>query len=301
MNFSNYEQSILIVDDEKSNRNILTELLSPVARIILAKNGEQALKKALQHKPDLILLDIIMPDIDGFEVMTSLQSHPETQHISVIFITGFHDEFAEEEGLSLGARDYVTKPFSNAIVMARVKTQLELKKKEHQLHLLANTDILTGINNRRQYETLFEKEWNRCWRSQKPLSYLLIDIDYFKKYNDSLGHSAGDETLTKVAECLESSLDRPADFVARYGGEEFVIILPESDLTAAEHVSKKLCDNIFNMKIEHPKSPHKFITISIGATSTIPSEEFNKNKLLNKADDLLYGAKDKGRNQYICG
>lgn len=300
MDIPNLEQTILIVDDEKSNRNVLRELLSPLAKIILAKDGEQALSKTKQHHPDLILLDIIMPKMDGFEVLKTLQNDPGTKNIPVIFITGLNDISGEENGLSLGARDYVTKPFHHAIVMARVKTQLELRMKERQLRELANTDILTGINNRRHFEDLFEKEWNRCWRSQSALSILMIDIDYFKPYNDTLGHQAGDKTLTAVAQALKNSIKRPGDFVARFGGEEFIVVLPDSDKSAAINVAQQICENIRALKINHPKSFTDIITVSLGGSTAIPDNDYKHNNLVGLADERLYQAKAEGRNRFIC-
>lgn len=294
------KQTILIVDDEKTNRNVLRELLSPIANIKLAKDGEQALSKVLQHKPDLVLLDVIMPKLDGFQVLETMQTDPSTKEVPVIFITGLNDNQGEEAGLSLGARDYVSKPFHPAIVMARVKTQLELRLKEKQLKALANTDILTGINNRRRFEYLFQKEWNRCWRSQSPLSLLIMDIDNFKAYNDTLGHPAGDQTLTAVAQTINETAKRPGDFAARYGGEEFVVVLPESDKSAAINVAQQICENIRNLNIEHPSSVSDVVTLSIGGSTTIPDNDYTHNLMISQADERLYQAKKEGRNRFIC-
>ena len=234
MNLINTEFTLLIVDDEKQNRLLLTELFGTTYKIIQAKNGVQALEKARQHRPDLILLDVLMPEMDGMGVLRELKRDDATRLIPVIFITALDSATDEENGLNLGAVDYISKPFHPPIVRVRVRNQLQLVHQRRLLEQLASLDGLTGIPNRRQFDATLLKEWHRCQRNQQPLSLIVADVDFFKKYNDALGHAAGDRVLQEVAATLRQAARRPGDLVARYGGEEFVLLLPETDATSAQ-------------------------------------------------------------------
>ncbi|MDP2903378.1 MAG: diguanylate cyclase, partial [Methylovulum sp.] len=231
---------ILIVDDDPTNVRILAEILNPFYRIKVANNGADALEVAQRDQPDLILLDVMMPEMDGFEVCRRLKANSQTQKIAVIFVTAKNTSADEEFGLNLGAVDYITKPFIISIVKARVSTHIRLKQQADLLESLALLDGLTHISNRRRFDETLASEWKRAKRDETPLSLLMIDIDNFKQYNDFHGHGAGDICLQRVAAELSKALSRPGDLVARYGGEEFVVILPDTPLNAALQIAESL-------------------------------------------------------------
>jgi len=291
------KQKILIVDDMPSNIKILGTELQEDYDIYIANNGEKAIKVAEDILPDLILLDIMMPGIDGYEICNRLKNNSAVHKIPVIFITAKNTEEDEILGLSVGAVDYITKPFRLPIVRARIKTHLELKRKSDLLENISSRDGLTGIFNRRQFDLVIETEWNRAIRHARQLSVILLDLDYFKLYNDNYGHLAGDECLKTVAEALSANLKRATDFVARYGGEEFVIVLPETPPEEAFFIGEKLRKVIEGLKIEHKYSAvSNYITISAGAATTVPTSSVEYLVLPEAADKALYEAKQAGRN-----
>jgi len=294
-------QSILIVDDMPTNIEILNEILGNDYEILFATNGEDAINIASNVSPDLILLDVVMPDIDGYEVCRRLKSNEKTKDIPVIFITSMDHEEDESKGLNIGAIDYITKPISSSIVKARVRNHLELKTYRDYLKNLSTMDGLTGIPNRRRFDEVIDLEWRRARRNQTPLSLLMMDIDYFKAYNDHYGHIAGDDCLVIVAKAIASVIRRPADFVARYGGEEFVVLLPETDNSGAAQMATRVQEKMKMLAIPHEYSPvSNYVTLSIGVATTIPSDTQAPSDLIKQADELLYKAKNNGRNQIQC-
>lgn len=293
-------QSVLIADDEQLNRKVLTDILKSDYRVILAKNGRQAIEKAVTHQPDLILLDIIMPDHDGFEVLYRLKAKAESQGIPVIFISALDSEADEEKGLLLGASDYISKPFRHTLVKARIDNHMQMVRQRKLLEELANLDGLTNISNRRCFENCLDVEWSRAKRCQSPLSLAMIDVDHFKQYNDNYGHGGGDVVLRSVAKTLKNALKRPSDIVARYGGEEFVIILPDTDQAGALELMKKLHQAIVSLAIPHAYSETSdVVTVSIGVATATPDDSVEASSLLLRADEALYQAKQLGRNKVI--
>ena len=297
---------MLIVDDERLNINLLNDILKEEYRIKVAMNGEQALERARSHpKPDIILLDIVMPDLDGFQVCRRLRESPETAEIPVIFITSRNAESDEVMGLEMGGVDFLSKPIRPAIVRARVRghvTQLlqkrELQRMHEQLLDLSNTDGLTGIPNRRRLDDFLSQEWSRSQRSGTPLGLLMMDIDHFKRYNDHYGHAGGDDCLKRVAARLKQQVHRPPDLAARYGGEEFVCVLPDTDLAGVERVAETLLDGIRELAIPHAQSDvAPVVTLSIGGTSLVPQRGGECEALISAADALLYESKSEGRNR----
>lgn len=290
---------VLIVDDSSFNISILGEALSDEYEVSVATNGTDALAVAeAQPRPDLILLDIIMPGMDGHQVCRELKSRPTTQNIPIIFITAMNQEGDETRGLELGAVDYITKPFSIPIVKARVKTHLDLKRKTDILENLSSLDGLTGIPNRRRFDEVIELEWRRSLRTEMPLSVIMLDIDFFKKYNDNYGHAAGDDCLRNVAALLAKTVKRPHDFVGRYGGEEFVVVLPETDYDGAQGIAKNIHDAINELKLTHEHSDvADYVTVSVGVATTVPDKIKTFGKLVETADSMLYRAKRGGRNR----
>lgn len=298
MNLINTEFTLLIVDDEKQNRLLLTELFGTTYKIIQAKNGVQALEKARQHRPDLILLDVLMPEMDGMGVLRELKRDDATRLIPVIFITALDSATDEENGLNLGAVDYISKPFHPPIVRVRVRNQLQLVHQQRLLEQLASLDGLTGIPNRRQFDATLLKEWHRCQRNQQPLSLIVADVDFFKKYNDALGHAAGDRVLQEVAATLRQAALRPGDLVARYGGEEFVLLLPETNATSAQALAEGLQQLLHSKALPHPDSSlGPWLTMSMGGNTIVPSTTALDPEFFALADAALYRAKHQGRNQ----
>ncbi len=293
------KQTVLIVDDVKTNITVLAELLQEDWDVRVAVNGESAINIATGgSKPDIILLDVMMPDIDGYEVCRRLKLLPETQDIPVIFITAMDQDEDEERGLKLGAIDYVTKPFKPAIVKARIKNHLELKNYRDFLKASSMIDGLTGIPNRRRFEEFSKCEWKRAARSRNPISVIMIDIDNFKNYNDTYGHLMGDDCLKSVADSINRSLNRPADLTARWGGEEFVCVLPDTDSQAAMRIAEIIRESVNKLNIPHKASINSsVVTISLGVASIIPETSLEFDFIMSKADKALYSSKNNGKNR----
>lgn len=266
----------------------------------MAKSGSAALKRAQSQKPDLILLDIMMPDMDGFEVLTELKSCDDTRHIPVIFITGLARVEDEEKGFLLGAVDYIVKPFKNSIVKARVRTHLRIVRQIRTIERLGMIDALTDIPNRRSFDQRLDQEWSRAMRDRAPLSLLMLDVDNFKIYNDTYGHPQGDVLLQSLAQVLTTTLQRPADFAARIGGEEFAVLLPATDLHGALAVAEDLRKNVEALQIPDVNNDSfTSVTISLGAASVIPDVSNPLSDFVSRADEALYAAKNSGRNR-VC-
>ncbi|WP_238375975.1 diguanylate cyclase domain-containing protein [Ectothiorhodospira magna] len=291
----------MIVDDQPTNIHALASLLKVDYRILTATSGERALVMARgESPPDLILLDIVMPGMDGYDTCRRLKDDEATRSIPVIFVTALDDVEDEEKGLNLGAADYISKPFSPAIVRARVRNQVTLKLKTDMLEKISLQDGLTEIPNRRKFDQKLAEEWGRARRDGQPLSLLMIDIDQFKPYNDHYGHGAGDECLKRVAQAMAQTLSRTSDLLARYGGEEFVALLPGTDETGCRHLAESLLEAVRSLQLPHGLSdvaPH--VTVSIGgATHSARTPKTNPETLKKSADDALYLAKQAGRNRY---
>ena len=292
---------ILIVDDTPMNIQVLAQALIEKYDILVATSGKEALDIAgSEEKPDLILLDIMMPEMDGFETCKALKNHFSTQNIPIIFVSAKGDVSDQQYGFDLGAVDYITKPFEIPIVLARIKVHLLLKHKSEQLERVAMIDVLTDIPNRRALENSIKRECFRARRDKTLLSVLMIDVDHFKAFNDTYGHGAGDECLRTVAKTLEANLQRAGDMVGRYGGEEFVVVLPDCDQAGASVVAEKIRNHVEMLKIPNKNSQVlSTVTISVGLASSFCTEEDTWKKMLSEADKALYEAKNNGRNQ-IC-
>lgn len=292
--------TVLIVDDQPANIHAMARLIKDEYHILVATSGVKALEIVSgDTPPDLILLDIMMPDMDGYEVCRRLKAAEKTKNIPVIFVTAKDSAEDEEMGFSLGAVDYISKPFNPVIAKVRVRNQMNLKIRTDMLEKLSMHDSLTDIPNRRFFEESLNREWMRCTRNGHPLSLLMMDVDNFKLYNDNYGHGAGDECLRDVARALKKHLFRPTDLAARYGGEEFVVLLPETGKDGAMHVAEQMRIAVENLGIKHEhSSAAPVVTISVGAsTHSADSPVKSRELLLQYADEALYRAKEKGRNQ----
>lgn len=289
---------LLIVDDQPANIRVMAEALHDLYELFFATTGERALEIASSGGVELILLDVTMPGMDGFEVCRRLKSSETTSRIPVIFATAREETNDEARGFYCGAVDYITKPIRPPVVRARVKTQLELKHAHDLLETLALVDGLTGIANRRRFDRVMEDEWRRALRDRTWFSLALLDVDHFKKFNDTYGHSKGDECLRTIAQAIATVSRRPGDLVARYGGEEFGIILPHVDAPAMVEAMERLLIAVDATRIDHASSASgRHVSVSIGAISVLASPELQVLYLVETADKLLYEAKESGRNR----
>lgn len=289
---------ILIIDDSAVQGKMLKEILRENYQIEIEHNSHKAVEKTTDFQPDLILLDVIMPGKDGFELLKDLKEKSQTSSIPVILITSLSDTVNEEKGLSLGAVDYISKPFSPPVVKARIHTHIQLYNYRRAIERLAMIDALTCLPNRRSYDERSHQEWEFSMHNKLPISVALLDIDYFKQYNDCYGHPAGDALLRKLGTLLSSHIETSGDFAARYGGEEFVLLLSNAD-------SKQgflFCDSIrrdiegLNLQNTLPSGEPCRLTVSIGGVTVIPEAAKSFEETVAVADKMLYEAKKSGKN-----
>ena len=293
---------ILVVDDAMENIQILHAALQDEHEVLFAMDGPRALEIARTQHPDLILLDAVMPGMDGYAVCKELLAAPETNDIPVIFVTALKSPEDETRALDAGAADFISKPVNAAVVRARVRTQLTVKRQRDALRALILTDGLTGVANRRAFDEQLGAEWRRCGRAGLPVALILVDIDHFKLFNDHYGHQAGDTALVRFAQALRQAAARAQDLVARYGGEEFAILLPQLDGRGAVGVAHRLMAGLEGLAIPHAASPTApCLTASMGIACMVPGEHSLPADLIQVADALLYQAKAEGRNRWRTG
>lgn len=294
------QRKVLIVDDDKNSRLLLAELLKDQYFIVLAKSGQMALDMAKKHLPDAILLDVVMPDMDGFQVLNSLKGADSTRNIPVVLITGLDSVDIEEKGLDCGASDYINKPFNESIVRLRIRNQVQAAHQRRLLENLALIDPLTEIPNRRRLEQALTTEIAQV----DTMSAVMIDVDFFKDYNDRYGHSAGDRVLKKIAATLASFVADNDGLVARYGGEEFTLLLPNVDRNTAMTLAESVRQAILQLAIPHQYSSSSGnVSVSMGGFtfSADKANSMTAHQVIKAADDMLYQAKAAGRNQVIWG
>lgn len=292
-------EKILIVDDSLLQATQLKSILDDMYDVTIVQTAEDGLGKVISEKFSLILLDVVMPGMDGFTLLKKLQEEIITQSIPVILITSLTDAEHEQHGLVLGAVDYITKPFNSLIVKARVNTHVKLYHYRRQAECQSMTDQLTGIANRRRYERYSAAKWQEATRLQVPFSVCMFDIDHFKRYNDAFGHPAGDRVIAAVAKTASSYLHRNTDFLARYGGEEFVgIVLGGASEKIFAHL-KKIRQAIENLRVPHDPAVSQWVTVSIGGVTVVPPADSSYGFYLKIADAMLYDAKKRGRNQVV--
>ncbi len=303
---------ILVVDDDLFMRKILVRYLDRENyRVIEAANGMEALTIYQEHQPDIILLDAMMPVLDGFECCARLQNLPYGDHTPVLIITALDDRESVDRAYAVGASDYVTKPIHWAVLRQRVRRLLDQANLHHQLEAanqqlavvvqelrrLVSIDGLTQVANRRCLDEYLEQEWKRSQREKAPISLVLCDIDFFKNYNDNYGHQEGDRCLQEIAQAISKSTNRPADLVARYGGEEFAIILPNTDPEGGMSVAIRATEIVRSLQLPHAFSKAaSYVTISCGVSTLVPTQDLQVMHLLKSADLALYLAKAEGRN-----
>lgn len=313
---------ILVVDDQPLHIQMLYRSLAPACQVFMAQSGAQALKLCAERQPDLVLLDVEMPDADGFEVLERLKAQPETRDIPVVFVTAHTTPEVETRCLEAGAVDFISKPINPSVVRARVNTQLKLKFQSDLLREMVFLDGLTGAYNRRYFDQRLEAEFARARRNATPLSLIMFDLDSFKAYNDFRGHQAGDDALRAVVARVKAALQRPDDILARYGGEEFGCLLPDTPFDAAMQLAERLRQVVLDAALPHGKSAAaEVVSISLGVSTwnpppppgvsdgaapnqapNLPSNQPlpTSTDLLRLSDEQLYLAKNSGRNR-VCG
>ena len=289
---------VLVVDDQPANVQALYRVFAADHQVFMATTGAQALGVCESQQPDLVLLDVEMPGMDGYQVCARLKGEAALRDIPVIFVTAHEDEVAEARALDAGAVDFISKPINPRIVRLRVRTHLILKHQSDLLRQWAFIDGLTVVSNRRLFDDRLAMEWARAVREHSSLSVVLIDVDHFKRYNDHYGHLAGDDCLRRVAAALKAGLRRPADLLARYGGEEFVCLLPDTDAAGALALARQLGQQVRRLGIEHAASDAApVVTVSLGACTQPGGVVGSSAALLREADAQLYAAKSGGRDR----
>lgn len=319
---------ILIVDDQPANLLVMQSLLEGVAaQLVLAGSGQEALSLVLEHEFALVLLDVQMPEMDGFETAALIRGRKQTRHLPIIFVTAISKEDEHIfRGYETGAVDYLFKPVNAHILRSKVEIFLQLDRQQRllskksgeldrkvnellavkqqleeaneRLNELSLTDALTGLANRRCFQEALQAEWRRAMRNRHHLTLILGDIDSFKQFNDTYGHLAGDDCLVRIAAVIRSPLMRPSDLAVRFGGEEFIILLPDTDLDGGVHLAEEIRREVENLAITHEESATgAHVTMSFGVSSVVPRQDIVELDLVCAADKALYLAKEEGRNR----
>jgi len=312
---------VMLIDDQAIVGKLVQSMLSEHTDISFhyCHNPENAIAEALNIMPTVILLDLLMPNISGLELLKSIRQNPITHEIPVIMLSSEDEPRTKVQAFESGANDYLVKLPDKIELVARLryhskafvhklqrdkvfealqKAQAELEKQNIELLRLSQLDGMTEIANRRYFDECIIIEMKRSVRNQQPLSVIMLDVDHFKRYNDTYGHLQGDDCLRKIPAIIKQQLHRPADLIARYGGEEFVLLLPETDLDGAKIIAESICTAIFNAKIPHGSSTtSNYVTVSLGVTSGLPNNTDTPEQWLKQADEMLYQAKASGRNQ----
>ena len=292
-------EKILIIDDSPLQAAKLSDILSDEYEIDTEQTAEAGFELARAGNYSLILLDVVMPGMDGFTLLKILQEENNTKTVPVIMITALSDIEHEQRGLTLGAVDYISKPFSPLIVKARVDTHIKLYNYRRQVERQSKTDQMTGIANRRRHDEYSVEKWKESVRLRTPFSICMFDIDHFKSFNDTFGHPAGDKVIASVAKTIASYLHRSTDFFARYGGEEFVAILLGDDSDRVFEYIKTIRQAVEDLHIPHNPAVSEWVTVSIGGITIIPDAEKSYDFYLKIADAMLYDAKKFGRNRVV--
>lgn len=308
---------VMVVEDSKVTMKVLCNYLARMGVVPLtAENGTEALEIYYREQPDIILLDAQLPDIDGFDVALKIRAQEKAEDwTAIIFLTSMDKDEDLARGIEVGGDDYLMKPISEVVLKAKIRAMYRLVEMQRslvtltqelnaanvKLQRLSATDGLTGISNRRMYDELAPREWRRCERVNKPVALVMIDVDFFKLFNDKYGHQAGDECLRRVAEQVGKAAPRATDLAARYGGEEFVLVLGETDADGAKWLANRLRQQVSELNIPHYATESRHVTISCGVASVVPSSQVSLEVLLKSADYALYQAKKSGRDRVEVG
>lgn len=303
----------LVIEDSRTSQAMIAHLLRDIGiEPVQAENGLRGLELYAERRPDLILLDVVLPDIDGFEVARRIRAEEGPgEWTPIVFLTGRTSDADLEAGIEAGGDDYLVKPLNPIVFAAKVRamsriaqmrdklleTTHQLDQVNRELMRLSAMDGLTGLANRRHFDSVLRSEWDRGERRRHPVSLLMCDVDFFKPYNDSYGHLQGDECLRRVSSALQFAIRRPCELAARYGGEEFALLLPETNAQQAMEIAETVRSNVERLAIPHGQSPKGVVSISIGVATRVPSAQLSPERLIALADKALYIAKKSGRDR----
>lgn len=292
-------EKILVIDDSVLEIKVMSDILQDQYEILEAKNGEEGLQLALREEPLLILLDIVMPGMDGFQVLEILKEQEKTMKIPVIFLTALEDEITEEKGLMMGAVDYIKKPYNPNIVRVRVENQAKMHRYRTTIENQMAMDWLTNVRNRSDFERQKQKIWSRAAKEQVPLSFFFVDIDYFKRVNDTYGHAVGDSVLSRVAEFMKRVVvEEEKYYLSRYGGEEFVVLLYGYEMEEGKRIGERVREGVQKLQMPNEHSEVcPVVTVSIGGCTVVPDSSRSADTFIREADQQLYRAKKNGRNR----
>lgn len=292
------KNKILLVDDVPANIDILQSILGSDHNVLCARSGNDALRIAGAERPDLVLLDVMMPDIDGYEVARQLKLNDTTAHIPIIFIAAPHEVEDEALGLEAGGVDYITKPVRPSIVQARVRNHLELQKQRDAISRLDTIDVVTGMPNAKGAAMALDQEWKRAARNGKDLSLIILDIDDFKEYSNQHGSRTADECLRDVASAIRHGIRRAGDVVASHSGGRFVCILPRTERDGAAQVADRIRRAMGSLPLPVKGSDAlSSVTVSIGICSCIPRSGASADELFEAAEAMVTRAKAGGKDR----
>jgi diguanylate cyclase (GGDEF)-like protein len=300
------KQTLLLVDQGILTQNAFKDHFKHSYRLLITRSGKEAYELGINDQVDMAVINIQTSDISGFETGTNLKQHPVCADIPIILIGATRSPADITLALNLGAIDFIHTPVDISILAAKIKNHMQLAAKLSALALISCTDGLTGVPNRLQLDTSLNRAWYAAIRGHHPLSLLMIDIDYFKRFNDTFGHVAGDECLKRVAQTIKNALHRDSDNMGRYGGEEFAVVLPFTDLQGAMLIGQHILAEIERLDIDNPKAKTtKKVTVSIGVATLDPGQEIDYTRaqpedLIKRADKTLYRAKKQGRNTIVA-
>jgi diguanylate cyclase (GGDEF)-like protein len=303
---------ILVVEDSRSAYHLPVEQMERLGVTTLsAATGDDALEKFARTRPDLVLLDLSLPDMDGYLLAQRIRA-TETpgEWTPIIFLSSRDDEASIEKGIAAGGDDYLLKPVSEIVLGAKIRAMQrivlmrssligltrKLDAANQELVRISSSDGLTGVANRRYFDETISIEWRRARRHSNSIAMMMCDVDYFKLYNDTYGHQAGDDCLRRIARVIRQNTERPSDIVARYGGEEFAVVLPETTIGGALIVAEKIRQAIRELNIEHASSPGGLVTLSIGLASAAPGFDNPPEDLIQATAKALLRAKRQGRD-----
>jgi diguanylate cyclase (GGDEF)-like protein len=292
------KSSVLVVDDENTDLDVINNILKGEYVIYVAKTGEMALRRALNDHPDLILLDIMLPDMSGYEVLKRLKECDATRMIPIIFITGLGAPADEERGFLLGAVDYVTKPFNHSVVKARIRNHMKIVHQMRTVERLGTIDVLTEILNRRGFWEHLGAEGEVAAKENKVISILSIDVDAFRQYNETYGHLQGDILLQTLARVFSKQVRQFIDLVARVGADEFAVFMPGVELSAAVEMAEAMRQTVELLEISSMGSMATQATVSIGVASRIPAHGKDAFEILAEAGREMERAKGEGNK--VC-
>ena len=310
------ELKVLIVE---SNRPTIVAICDHIGRLgilypLIAETGQAAVEVFRKERPDIVLLETSLSDADGFDVAKRIRAlEQDGDWAVIIFLSNLSKDEHLERGIEVGGDDYMLKPLRGAVLKAKIRAmhrllqmqrtwvessrQLEAANKE--LQRLAATDLVTGIANRNAFDEMIDREWRRCMRTKRPVTLIIVDIDYFKQYNDIYGYQAGDACLKAIATQIARSAPRASDYLARYGGEEFALVLGETDMPGTRHVANNMRQYIAELGLPHSASVTPYVTVSCGVSSVIPHADLSLETFLKSANLALSKAKERGRNSIV--